>query len=68
MCIDLANSLIKEKGEKVAMRIYRSIAPKFFSGFPNSKNLRVKLASQMTTFNSMLEILEQFESSDITDF
>ena len=68
MCIDLANSLIKEKGEKVAMRIYRSIAPKFFSGFPNSKNLRVKLASQMTTFNSMLEILEQFESNDITDF
>ena len=65
MCIDLANSLIKEKGETIAMRIYRSIAPKFFSGFPNSKSLRVKLASQMTTYQSMLDILNDFTMEDM---
>ena len=65
LCIALARSMIEEKGEYTAMRIYRSIAPKFFSGFPNSKALRVKLASKMTTFNSMLEILEEFQSNDM---
>ncbi len=65
MCIELADSLIKEKGETLAMRIYRSIAPKFFSGFPNSKSLRVKLASQMTTYQSMLDILNDFTIEDM---
>lgn len=65
MCIELADSLIKEKGETLAMRIYRSIAPKFFSGFPNSKSLRVKLASQMTTYQSMLNILNDFTIEDM---
>ena len=65
MCIELADSLIKEKGEALAMRIYRSIAPKFFSGFPNSKSLRVKLASQMTTYQSMLKILNDFTIEDM---
>ena len=65
MCIELADSLIKEKGETIAMRIYRSIAPKFFSGFPNSKSLRVKLASQMTTYQSMLDILNDFGIEDM---
>ena len=65
MCIELADSLIKEKGETLAIRIYRSIAPKFFSGFPNSKSLRVKLASQMTTYQSMLNILNDFTIEDM---
>ena len=65
MCIELADSLIKEKGETLAMRIYRSIAPKFFSGFPNSKSLRVKLASTMTTYQSMLDILNDFSIEDM---
>jgi len=65
MCIELADSLIKEKGETLAMRIYRSIAPKFFSGFPNSKSLRVKLASQTTTYQSMLNILNDFTIEDM---
>lgn len=68
MCIELADSLINEKGELIAMRIYRSIAPKFFSGFKNSKSLRVKLASQMTTYQSMLDILNEFETNDIQEF
>ena len=29
-CLELAKYLIEEKGEDTAMRIYRSIAPKFF--------------------------------------
>ena len=63
--IENIDSLIKEKGETIAMRIYRSIAPKFFSGFPNSKSLRVKLASQMTTYQSMLDILNDFGIEDM---
>lgn len=59
-CIDLAKLMIEEKGETTGMRIYRSMAPKFFAGFPNSKTLRVQLASQMTTFDSMIRILNDF--------
>ena len=67
-CLELAKAMVEEKGELTAMRIYRGIAPKFFSGFPNSKSLRVKLASQMTTYKSMLEILNDFENTDMRDF
>lgn len=61
-CIELAKSMIEEKGEILAMRIYRSIGPKFFAGFMNSKALRTKLASQMTTFDSMIQILDEYSS------
>ena len=57
--------MIAEKGEIIGMRVYRSIAPKFFTGFPNSKSLRVKLASQTTTFDSMVKILEEFENDNM---
>lgn len=62
-CVELAKSMVEEKGEILGMRVYRSIAPKFFSGFANSKSLRTKLASQMTTFDSMISILDEFESN-----
>lgn len=67
MCIELADSFIKEKGEDNAMRMFRSIAPKFFSGFPNSKSLRVKLASQLTSKKTLLDILSEFENRDINE-
>lgn len=66
-CIDLAKSMIEEKGEILGMRVYRSIGPKFFSGFPNSKDLRAKLASQVVTLDSMIKILDDFEKDNINN-
>ena len=46
-CLRLAKQIIKEKGEKKAMIIYRSIAPKFFIGFENAKKLRTILSNSL---------------------
>ena len=59
-CLELAKSMIEEKGELTAMRIYRGIAPKFFSGFANSKTLRTVLATSLTTYQSLVNILNEF--------
>ena len=60
-CLKLAESLIEEKGELTAMRIYRGIAPKFFSGFPNSRTLRTVLATSLTDFNSLKRIITEYK-------
>lgn len=57
-CLQLAKLLIKEKGEAKAIRCYRSIAPSFFSGFANSKQIRVKLSSSINTLNDLKTILK----------
>ena len=63
-CLNLAKSMIEEKDEYTAMRIYRGIAPKFFSGFPNSRTLRTVLATSITDYQSLVNIIEEFK----TDF
>ena len=60
-CLDLAKSMVEEKGELTAMRIYRSIAPKFFSGFANSRILRTVLATSLTDYASLVRILEEYK-------
>ena len=60
-CLDLARSMVEEKGELPAMRIYRGIAPKFFSGFANSRTLRTVLATSLTDYQSLVNILEEFK-------
>ena len=60
-CLELARAMMEEKGELTAMRIYRSIAPKFFSGFANSRTLRTVLATSLTTYQSLVNILEEFK-------
>ena len=66
-CLELAKSMIEEKGEKKAMMIYRAIAPKFFLGFPNAKQLRTRLATELFTFNNLVTILDEYEK-DIMNF
>ena len=61
-CLRLAESMIEEKGELTAMRIYRGIAPKFFSGFANSRTLRTVLATSLTTYQSLVDILNEFKA------
>ena len=60
-CLELAKSMIEEKDELTAMRIYRSIAPKFFSGFANSRILRTVLATSLTDYASLVRILEEYK-------
>ena len=60
-CLKLAQSMVEEKGELTAMRIYRGIAPKFFSGFANSRTLRTVLATSLTTYQSLVNILDEFK-------
>ncbi|HHT67499.1 MAG TPA: tRNA-dihydrouridine synthase family protein [Erysipelotrichaceae bacterium] len=60
-CLALAKSIIEEKGERTAMRIYRGLAPKFFLGFANSRKLRTALATSLTTFQSLTNILDEFK-------
>lgn len=59
-CIELADFLIKEKGETKAMMIYRSMAPKFFNGFPNAKMLKVALATKLVSRDSLVKILDEY--------
>ena len=60
-CLELAKAMIEEKGELTAMRIYRGIAPKFFSGFANSRTLRTVLATSLTDYKSLVNILDEFK-------
>ena len=61
-CLALARSMIEEKDEFTAMRIYRGIAPKFFSGFANSRTLRTVLATSLTDYASLTRIIDEFKS------
>ena len=61
-CYALADSLIEDKGELRAIRIYRGIAPKFFNGYPNCKQIKVKLAQELTTRQSLTDFIEEYYS------
>ena len=43
------------------MMILRGIAPKFFLGLPNTKKVRSKLASALTTKESLLKIMDEIK-------
>ncbi len=64
-CLELAKSICEEKGELTAMRIYRGIAPKFFSGFANSRVLRTVLATSLTNYQSLVNILDEFKKENM---
>lgn len=64
-CLELAKSMCEEKGELTAMRIYRGVAPKFFSGFANSRVLRTVLATSLTDYQSLVNILDEFKKENM---
>ena len=64
-CLELAKSMCEEKGELTAMRIYRGIAPKFFSGFANSRVLRTVLSTALTDYQSLVNILDEFKKENM---
>ncbi|MCR5505832.1 MAG: tRNA-dihydrouridine synthase family protein [Bacilli bacterium] len=59
-CYALADSLIEDKGEDRAMRIYRGIATKFFNGFPNCKVLKAKIAQELVTRQDLTNFIELY--------
>jgi len=63
-CLELADEMIKEKGEKVGIRIYRSIAPKFFVGISNAKQVKSELSTKLVDRNSLVEILEKVKQDN----
>ena len=60
-CLELARLLIEEKGEAIGMRVYRSIASKFFDGFPKSKPLKCRLSTELNCYNDLLRIIEDYK-------
>ena len=56
-----ADMLIEEKGEYSAMMVLRGIAPKFFLGLPGTKKIRSKLASALTTKQSLIRIMDELK-------
>ena len=65
-CLSLADFLIAEKGEETAMRVYRGIASKFFSGFRNAKQYKARLSMELTDRASLVRILEDIKK-EITE-
>ena len=59
--LKLADMMIEEKGEYSAMMVLRGIAPKFFLGLPDTKKIRSKLASALTTKQSLLRIMDEIK-------
>ena len=60
-CEELADHYIQEKGEATAMRIYRGISTKFFSGFKNAKYYKNRLCMELTDRESLTRILNEMK-------
>ena len=65
LCKELAKDYIEEKGELVGMRMYRGIASKFFNGFPNSRNLKVRLSNELNTYRDLEVIINDYLKENI---
>ena len=51
----------EEKGETSGMKIFRSMAPRFFTGYPNSKELRSKLVQTICTYQDLVDIIDKYK-------
>jgi len=63
-CLELADEMIKEKGEFVGCRIFRSIAPKFFVGINNAKAVKSELSTKLVDRKSLVDILEKVKQEN----
>lgn len=58
-CLELAEMVFDEKGEDVAVRKMRSIAPRFIIGCRGCREYRLRLATEIDDWGSMVAILEE---------
>ena len=61
-CLELAKDMIDEKNEKVAMRVMRGIAVKFFDHFPKSKSVKCRLSTELNTYDDLTRILTEYKN------
>ena len=67
-CKELAEEVVKDKGEYTGMRIYRAIAPKFIIGIPNAKKYKQRLCTELTTIDSLNHILKDIAEDNGLEF
>ena len=67
-CKELAELIVKEKGEYTGMRVYRAIAPKFFTGISNVKKYRLRLTTELETLDSLNQILDELAKDSGIEF
>ena len=67
-CRDLGKMIVEDKGEELGMRIYRSIAPKFLTGFTNTKKYRNRLVTELVDYKSLLNILNDIAEENGIEF
>ena len=59
-CLALAMVIVEDKGEEVGIRIFRSIGPRFFNGFPNSKTIKNRICTETYTYFDLERILQEY--------
>ena len=64
-CLELAKLVVEDKGERIGIRIFRSMGPRFFNGFPNSKKLKNMIASSIETYQDLIDIFNEYEREEI---
>ena len=57
---ELLLDLIEEKGEVVACRVARGIITKFFDGVPNSKLLKSRLSTELTSLSDFDRLITEY--------
>jgi tRNA-dihydrouridine synthase B len=67
-CKELGEMIVEEKGEFTGMRVYRAIAPKFVQGIPNAKKYKVRLCTELTTLDSLNQILKDIAKENDIEF
>lgn len=60
-CLSLADNLIGEKGEDIAIRVMRSIAPKFISGHRGGREHRRRLSIEIEDRAGLEKLLREIE-------
>ena len=58
--LEYSKNLIQEKGEIRAIRLLRGIAPKFFSHFPFSKEIRSTICTSINIFEDLITLLSRY--------
>ncbi|MCK9322914.1 MAG: tRNA-dihydrouridine synthase family protein [Candidatus Methanomethylophilaceae archaeon] len=61
-CLSLADALIQEKGEELAINMLRGIAPKFIAGCRGCREYRHKLAVETIDLKNLTRLLYEIES------
>ncbi len=61
-CLSLADALIQEKGEELAMNVLRGIAPKFIIGCHGCREYRHRLAVETIDLDGLRALLHEIES------